>query len=416
MTEPAKPALLVLASTYPRWRNDPEPGFVHELSRRLAATFDVAVVGPHAAGAPVDEVMDAVHVHRYRYAPSPLETLVNDGGIVTNLKRQPWKWLLVPGFTLALLWQTARLARQWRPQVIHAHWLIPQGLAVALLSRLGVAMPPMLVTSHGADLFALRSGPLQKLKQFVLRQAAAVTVVSTAMREALESMGVDTARVSVQPMGVDLGGRFTPDTAVERARTEILFVGRLVEKKGLRHLIDAMPRILARHRTAHLTIVGFGPDETALKTQVQTMDLGAHVQFLGAASQADLPGHYRRATLLAAPFIEAADGDQEGLGLVLVEALGCGCPVVTTRIPAVREVFGGDWPEFVATPGSADSLADQIHRLLDDPGAAGAAVAAALPALRERFDWPRVAAGYSRTLLALCQGRGSERGDTRRLP
>ena len=179
------------------------------------------------------------------------------------------------------MWQTARLTRQWRPRVIHAHWLILQGLAVALLSRLGMAMPPMLVTSHGADLFALRSGPLQGLKRFVLRRAAAITVVSTAMREELERMGVDTARVSIQPMGVDLGGRFTPDRPVERARYEILFVGRLVEKKGLRHLIDAMPRILAQRDTAHLTIVGFGPDEMALKTQVQSMGLDGHVHFLG---------------------------------------------------------------------------------------------------------------------------------------
>ena len=100
MADGPRPRLLVLASTYPRWQGDAEPGFVHQLARRLVGAFDVAVLCPHAAGAPTDEEMDGVRVKRYRYAPSRFETLVNDGGIVTNLRRNPVKWLLVPGFLL----------------------------------------------------------------------------------------------------------------------------------------------------------------------------------------------------------------------------------------------------------------------------------------------------------------------------
>ena len=156
----SRPRLLVLTSTYPRWRNETEPGFVHELSRRLTDQFDVRVVGPHAPGALRHENMDGVEIRRFRYAPVRLQTLVNDGGIVTNLKRQPWKWLLVPSFILGLFWSTWREIRRWRPDVVHAHWLIPQGLVMALLSALSSRTPPYVVTSHGADLFALRTWPL----------------------------------------------------------------------------------------------------------------------------------------------------------------------------------------------------------------------------------------------------------------
>ena len=376
---------------------------MHELAKRLTDDFEVIVLGPHAPGAPVEEVMDGVQVLRYRYAPAALETLVNDGGIVTNLKRRPWKWLLVPGFMIALLWTTWRLTLLLRPHVIHAHWLLPQGIVVALLSRLGVAMPPLLVTSHGADLFALRARPLQALKRFVSRRAAAISVVSTAMRVELAEIGADCTKVSVQPMGVDLTTRFTLDSTVERSRTEILFVGRLVEKKGLRHLLDALPSILEHHPAVYLTIAGFGPEEAPLKDQAIALGIAGKVRFLGAVRQAELPDFYRRAALLVAPFVEARGGDQEGLGLVLVEALGCGCPVVTTRIPAVREIFGGDWPDFVATPGSAESIAHQVLRLFDGLTPAYAAVDAGRPALREGFDWERVSAGYSRTLLDICE-------------
>lgn len=402
-TRGAKSRLLVLASTYPRWPGDPEPGFVHELARRLTDEFDITVLGPHASGAPFDEVMDGVHVRRYRYAPAALETLVNDGGIVTNLKRQPWKWLLVPGFLLGMLWALWRLNRSIRPDVIHAHWLLPQGLAVACLGLVDSKVPPFLVTSHGADLFALRAWPLQAFKRFVIRRAAVVTVVSSAMRDELVRIGADTAKVSVQPMGVDLCERFTPDPAIERSRDELLFVGRLVEKKGLRYLIDAMPAILEAHPSAFLTVAGFGPERPALCKQVESLDLQDNIRFLGPVRQVELPALYQRAAGFIAPFVEAEGGDQEGLGLVLVEALGCGCPIVTTRIPAVSEVFGGQWPEFCATPGSPESTAREVVRLLTGHAVACAAMEAGLPALRERFDWRGVAAAHARILSGACE-------------
>ena len=126
MDERAKPVLLVLTSTYPRWKGDHEPGFVHELSRRLADDFKVIALGPSAPGAKPRETLDGVDVVRYRYAPRRMETLVNDGGIVTNLRRHRWKVLLLPGFVMALAWRAWRLQRTERVDVIHAHWLIPQ--------------------------------------------------------------------------------------------------------------------------------------------------------------------------------------------------------------------------------------------------------------------------------------------------
>src|ERR1700735_2418201 len=100
----ARSTLLVLASTYPRWRGDPEPGFVHELAKRLTDQFHVIAIVPAAPGAAAREILDDVEVIRYRYAPHRFETLVNDGGIVTNLRRHRWKVLLVPPFVLAQAW------------------------------------------------------------------------------------------------------------------------------------------------------------------------------------------------------------------------------------------------------------------------------------------------------------------------
>ncbi|MGB4945850.1 MAG: glycosyltransferase, partial [Candidatus Competibacter denitrificans] len=245
--------LLVLSSSYPRWLGDHEPGFIHELSKRLTDQFQVRVLCPHTAGTAVHENFEGVQVIRYRYAPDSLETLVNDGGIINNLKQQPLKWLLVPPFLFGLLWRTWREINRWRPDLIHAHWLLPQGLVVALLSLLNRQTPPFLATSHGADLFALRAWPLKFLKSIAVQKAAALTAVSHAMTTELAALGAPLDKINVLPMGVDINQRFTPSSNQPRSYDEILFVGRLVEKKGLRYLLAAMPEIIANHPSVSLT-------------------------------------------------------------------------------------------------------------------------------------------------------------------
>ena len=397
------PVLLVLASTYPRWSGDPEPGFVHDLARRLTGRFRIIVLCPHAPGASKSEALDGVEVVRYRYAPERWETLVNDGGIVTNLRRSTRKYLLVPGFVLAQAWTAWRLIQREKVDVIHAHWLIPQGLIAALLQRMPGRKLPFVVTSHGADLFALKGRLLQRFKRFVIRSACVVTVVSEAMREQVREIAGNAVKVSVRPMGVDLHHRFVPDADTPRSQDELLFVGRLVEKKGLRHLLDALPAVIAHRPGTRLRIAGFGPEEAALRHQVETLGLAGHVEFLGAVTQADLPGLYRRAALFVAPFVQAGSGDQEGLGLVLVEAAGCGCPILAGDVPAVRDVLGRA-SNSVVDPREPAQLANVIVDVLENPQRARASAETLQESLIDRFDWQNIANGYAQ-ILAACSAR-----------
>lgn len=396
-----RPTLLVLASTYPRWKGDPEPSFVHELSRRLAGRFRVIAVCPHAPGAATREVMDGVEVVRYRYAPERWETLVNDGGIVANLRRSRWKLLLLPGFVLAQLWAAWRVCRREGVDVVHAHWLVPQGLVAVTLRMLGRGRPPFVVTSHGADLYALRGRAWDVVKRFVAGRASAVTVVSSAMKDQLAKLGVPGGKVMVQSMGVDLSERFTPDPSVPRSSREILFVGRLVEKKGVRHLLDAMPGVLRQRPDVELCVVGFGPEEAALRERARQLGLGECVRFAGAVRQADLPGLYRQAALFVAPFVEATGGDQEGLGLVLVEAIGCGCPVLVGRVPAVADVMGPGYEDLIVDPADTEAFAKRILVALNDPVRLQDRMGTLRRDLATRFDWASVAARYGDLLASL---------------
>lgn len=391
--------LLVLTSTYPRWSGDHEPGFVHELSKRLTQEFEVTVLCPHAKGASTLEFIDDVRVIRFRYAPSRLESLIYNGGIIGNIKANPLKALLLPLLIIGQFLTLLRTMISWKPDVIHAHWLIPQGFMISILSVLGWKVP-FLVTSHGADLFSLRLSIFQKLKRFVARRATACTVVSRTMLDEARRIGLACKEITVEPMGVDLTHRFVSSSTVSRSTNEILFVGRLVEKKGLKYLLEAMPEILSHHPEARLTVVGFGPEETSLKNQVSSLNLESNIDFIGAVEQRELPQYYQRARVFVAPFVETEGGDQEGLGLVLVEALGCGCRVVVSSLPAVEDVIEFSNSVSVVTPGNASALGSAVSQSLQEVENSGDCVPEdrSSERLKACFDWHQVARRYANKL------------------
>ncbi|MDH1007824.1 glycosyltransferase family 4 protein [Pseudomonas nicosulfuronedens] len=388
---PSRPVLLVLASTYPRWRDDPEPGFVHELSRRLTDRFDVHVITPHFAGALRKEDLDGVHVHRFRYAPAAWETLVSGGGMLANVRRDPLKWLLVPGFLLAMFFSLLRLVRSLRPALVHGHWIIPQGVIIAL-ARYFCRLPPVVLTSHGGDLFSLKNGLMGRLKSWVMRRIDHLSVVSEAMVEPAQVLGMPHGQMSVLPMGVDLDERFTP-SEVARSDKLLLFVGRLVEKKGLAHLLNALPILCQRYPGLRLRIVGFGPLQESLLQRAVELGLSESVEFVGAVAQEGLAPHYREATLLVAPFVRASTGDVEGLGLVSIEAIGCQCPVILGDVPAVWDVLA-EQPEWIVNPQDLQALIAAVSSVLDDPEAVRNRVDTLRGRLYQRFSWSAVAQRY----------------------
>jgi glycosyltransferase involved in cell wall biosynthesis len=390
-----KPTLLVLASTYPRWRGDPEPGFVHELARRLGADFRVLALVPSATGALPREMLDEVEVHRYRYAPRRWEVLVHGGGILANLRRAPWLALLLPGFLIGQLVAGLRLMSRERIDLIHAHWLLPQGLVAALLGRYGRNRPPFLATAHGSDVHALRGALARALRRHVVRRAGAVSAVSSALARELEAESG--AQPAVLPMGVDTAARFRPDPdGPPRTQGEILFVGRLLASKGPQRLVALLPRLLEREPGASLSLAGGGPARASLEAEVERLGLTAHVRFLGPVPHAELPALFRRAAVCAAPF----DG-REGLGLVVVEAAACGCPVVATDLPSLRELFPADEVTFVP-PGDEAALERRLAEVLAQPARFEQQALRARTAVT-RLDWARVAGDYA-ALLASCLG------------
>jgi glycosyltransferase involved in cell wall biosynthesis len=200
---------------------------------------------------------------------------------------------------------------------------------------------------------------------------------------------------------VDTSQRFTPGG--QRNEHSLLFVGRLVEKKGLHHLLLALPMVVAQYPQLSLSIVGFGPEKERLLRIVQELELQDHVQFLGALPQETLPAHYRNASLFVAPFVEAENGDQEGLGLVVAEAMACACPVVVGDVPAVADLVD-DQAGVRVDAKDATALANAIVSLLGDPARRTRLGDAGRRRIEAHFSWEAIAGGYGDLLSRTAMG------------
>lgn len=390
-----KPILLVTTSTFPRWEGDSEPRFVYDLSRHLTEQFKVVVLAPHAAGAKTAEVWNGMQVHRYHYAPATWETLAYNGGISANLKQHRWKALLLPLFFIGQWWALRKLLKTYPVTTIHAHWLIPQGLIAALAVWGKSEKPNLVCTSHGGDLFGLQGTLSTYLKRWVVQHCQALTVVSHAMLPPLQALaGANPPPISVIPMGTDLQRTFIPAPQVSRAPNQLLFVGRLVEKKGLPYLLHALQQLLPSHPDLQLIVAGSGTAQTDLQQLGEGLGISQHLRFVGRLEHTSLVHLYQTATLAVFPFIQAKDGDMEGLGLVMIEAMGCGCPVIASDLPAVRDVIRHGETGQLVTAADSRALATAIAALLADPAQRQVLSTQALATVRNSFAWETVAQRY----------------------
>jgi glycosyltransferase involved in cell wall biosynthesis len=367
--------------------------FVFDLCRLLNAYgVQVAVLAPHARGANQREVLHNIEVRRFRYAPEAWERLAYEGGIMANLKRSPLMVALLPLYLIAQFSTLVWCLRTSRYDAVHAHWFVPQGLSLAAASKFAVGRMRLVCTAHGSDVSALRGALWSSVRRWIASRCDHVVTVSDTLRNSLVAEGCQTDNLSVIPMGVNLEGGFVPDGR-KRADAEVLFVGRLVAVKGLDVLIRAMPQIRATHPAARLSIVGDGPERPRLEGMVNSLRLASCVDFLGAVEQSGLVEYYRRVTLLVLPSLE------EGFGLVVVEALGCGCPVVASDLPAVRDILEDGRCGLLFRTGDSADLAEKVCELLASERLRHSLAVIGRASVLERYDWNMIGQSYLSVLL-----------------
>ena len=384
-----KNKLLVTASTFPRWVGDTEPRFVLDLCKEMNDYFDITVLVPACPGAKDKEVLEGIKVIRYHYFPlHRWETLCYPGAIVPRIKEKKIRILLVPFLFLGLWFKLIRISKEY--DIVHAHWLIPQGIVQSFLNK------PYIVTGHGGDVTSLNTGILKKLKIRALKKAKGITVVSDALKNEIQKL-VPEINVVVRSMGCNLegfGARYKKkDFFGQGEKKVVLFVGRLAEKKGVTYLIEAMKKVDAK-----LVIVGKGDLEEKLKEQARPQ--GSKIMFWGSKTHQELKEIYASADIFVAPSITARDGDKEGFGLVFLEAMASGLPVVGSNSGGIPDIVKDGYNGYLVEEKDVDGLAEKINRILVDEEKYQMFKEGAEETVKQ-YDYRTIAKEYSELLIGI---------------
>ena len=296
---------------------------------------------------------------------------------VPGLRRRPHysTALEQASFVPVMMRRGQRLAAERRYNVVHSHFVVPTGLVARHLAR--HCRIPYVVTAHGSDVpgynpdrFALVHRLIGPAWRSVLREAAAVTSPSRFVRELIQrQQDVD---VTILPNAFD-----APILPAIPKRRRVLAAARLVERKGIQHLIEALA---ALDTDAEYVVAGDGPRRAALEARARA--LGVPITFLGQVDRDRLGQLYASSSIFVLPSL------QENFPMVLLEAMSAGCAVVTTAYTGCAEVVGE--AGVLVPPGDSRALRDAVGGLLRDPERAAALGAAA----RQR------ASQFSSTLVA----------------
>jgi len=327
-----------------------------------------------------------------------------------------------------LLKSAGRAPRRWlraiadtNPVVLHAHF----GSSALPASRIARALHiPLVITYHGMDItVAAKTRAEVERRHRAFAAADRVIAVSEFIADALRKAGCPPEKITVHYIGVDTA-RFTPrvtpwdaqgavqdaaalaaTAAAAHSSTEVLFVGRLVEKKGVTHLIRAMREVRRTVPTAELVIAGDGPLRAALAKECDA--LGVPTRFLGVQTPEQVIALMRRAAVLCGPSIADSRGNAEGLPITFLEAQSCGLPVIASTSGGTGEGIAHGETGLLFTPGDEQMLAEHLCALLGDENSARrrAMSRAAREYVIRRFDLARQTAALETIYDETVSGR-----------
>ncbi|HEU4558606.1 MAG TPA: glycosyltransferase [Longimicrobium sp.] len=383
--------VLYLVTAYPRDPADVITPWMVETIRRLRTRgVTVEVLAPAYRGLP-DQTVDGVRVHRFRYAPRAWETLTHDQTAPDRIREKPWFVGLVPGYVGAGSRAAAKVAREGGFDVVHAFWPIPQGI-LGLHAKRKTGLP-LVSTFFGVELTWMeRQFPfLAPLLRRIVRGSDAVTAISTYTAKRLQAQvsGVDPAII---PFGaaVDAPADAPPYTYDGARPFELLFVGRLVERKGVHLLLDALSTLPPERRVV-LNVVGDGPDRPKLQAQAERLGLGERAVFHGFVAKEELQRRLETCDAFVLPAVVDAKGDTEGLGVVLIEAMSYARPVIASAAGGIVDIVQDGRNGFLVPPGDAAALAGAIGRMMDDAAAARALGLNGREDVERGFSWDVIA-------------------------
>ena len=369
--DPQRMNILTLTSSYPRFAGDPTAPFIESITRHVAARgHTIHLVLPEHRQWSRPHVENGVHFHPYRYSPRRSWTPWGYSEALeagTRIKRRLYP--LAPVVLASALRTCAAVVSRESIDLVHAHWLVPNGLLGALVSRRHGL--PLVISLHGSDVaVAERSRTLGKVARASLSRSAAVTGPSRNLLDRARDLGA-TGRLEWIPYGAD-PQEFRPDAAVrQRAREQlgleldviaVVGIGRFIHAKGFDDLIEAIAIAHATNPGIRLVLVGDGDIRAELEAHTERLGLASVVTFTGMATREEVPSYLAAADVVAVPSVHY-EGYVDGLPNVALEAMAAGKPLVATRVGGLPDVVDDEVTGLVVDERDPPALATAVVKL-----------------------------------------------------
>lgn len=391
--------ILVITTTFPRWKQDSTPYFIYEWSKRLQENgFEIVVLAPSHYGAKRFEIMDGMKIYRFPYFyPAKYQKLAYGGGILPSLKKSGLAKIQVPFFFLSELYYALMLVRKENIDVIQSHWLIPSGLIGALCKK--VYGKKHISTELAAGLAALEMLPFKNvIFNFIIRNSDKLTVLSSYIQKRLVYLAgseIFKRKIVIIPLGIDTI-KYKKDNNILllkekyniKSKNVILFIGRIVEKKGVQYLIKAMPDILKEYPDTELIICGDGPLRTELENLAKNMDLENYISFVGYISDEKIKIEYLSLSdILVVPSILTRNKDTEGLGVVILEGLATGIAVIASDVGGIPDIIKDNYNGFLVKPEYSDDIAQKAVKILSDDALKRKFIENGTGTVQKKYSW-----------------------------
>jgi colanic acid/amylovoran biosynthesis glycosyltransferase len=277
-----------------------------------------------------------------------------------------------------------------RYDVVHCHFG-PNGVLAAELRDLGAFDAPIVTQFHGYDAssYVRRWGPDVYARLF--ERGDRFLCVSRRIQRLLVDLGCDEGKTRIHHTGVRVAQiPFVRRAPAPGERIRLLTVGRLVEKKGVEFSLRAVASLIPEYPNLVYTIVGDGPERDRLAALANDLSLGEHVQLVGAKLRGEVARLMQEAHIFLASSVSGADGDEEGIPVVLMEALASGVPVVSTTHAGIPELVVHGTGGLLAPERDSRTLAQHIRFLVTHPREREAMVLAGRKRVEAEYDSERL--------------------------
>ncbi len=341
--------------------------FVFELARGLSQDNNIYILAPMSDISKKKNELYNLTIYRFKQFFIKNVDLAFGDGILPNLRKNRFKILMIPFFVIYQFLEILKIGKNEKIDILHCHWLLPQGLIGAIYKKLFNRKIKLVLTIHGDDLLAFNSWFFNKIKKFTINQFDEISVVSDSLQKSLYKlvpevsnkilpMGTDTEIFRILEKDIDLLKIYGKDFKY------VLFIGSFITRKGTFELVKAMKYVVESDSMVKLLLIGDGNLKNEMLGFAQENNLMENIEFVGFVPHNELPQYFSISHLFILP------SRSEGFGLVVAEALACGVKPIVSNLDCFRDFVTSETGVFLDSINPEDIAKAILENIDSDNG------------------------------------------------